>query len=615
MASYFNRGSAPGVPGHGKGYLHKAVPNASVSVSMNGFGLPANGTGFDIYGGGGRPGYKLNSVTVETGDSLGMVTRAEASFTCFTLGAFQAAKSTAMKFGKPMSVSIGYVSGAGSGGQGISVSNLMIYSFKWNLTKDNFFDCSVSGIAASTSILKAELSSTGWSGITFKDGTKDAPGSDVPVGSIPAWIRHTAQGGGTTTDDTILTAGEGGKLVGDVLVMKNPLLNTEEAPAEPDPATTAYVDSKLASLPGGPPKDTPCFYYITLAKLVQLINTYYSVTIKPSDINSCWRGQPNFKLDESATNAGIISPSICSAEPFKMLIPGVANYGLSSQGEGPPATAGKYLADDAGATTAITGTGINCGNILISANWLASDIMGPGNGFEAPDTATANKAAADTPKGTKFSFESFFKKLFDGISFLTGGAIKLQLVAPHSGNSADILIIALNSGTITSGASVFDPFSGNQAIRQLDLGCAPASADGFAIAVKHPSNAGPAKWNGEAASGTNQAAALKLVQDMSNSGLTNDKYSADSSKTLREALAAVVSGASAEDARTGKVAVTDAQFPMTFRATIQGHGGFKFGQRVTVAGIGGGSFMVTKVTHTAAENDWQSVVEAVWLGG
>lgn len=615
MSNYFNRGAAPNPPGHGNGYLHKAVPNASVSVSINGLGLPQPGTGFsDTYGGGGRPGIKLNSVTLEVGDSLGMVVRAEANFTCFTLGAFTSVKSTALKFGKPMSVSMGYVKGSGAGGKGISASNLMIYNFKWNLTKDNFFDVSVSGIGAITSALKASLASKGWTG-TFKDGTADLAGADVPVNSIPSWIRFTAQGGGSQTDDQILGDAKG-KMVEGVLIMKNPLYKSEEAAAPPDPAVTAEIDAKLATLPGGLPVSSPVLYYTSLSKIVELINKYYVPTIEVSDLAKGTFERPEFVLDDSAINANLISSTICSAEPFKVLLPGMANYGLSSTA--PEETAQKFLVDqDAAPPAAVNGSTINCGNIMISANYLSQDLMGPANVI-VPDTQTANKAAADTPKGETFTFETFFKKLFDGISYVTGGAVKLQLVSDHSANSNKILIIALHSGTNGSGAAVFNPFSGTQAIRQLDLGCAPASADAFAIAVKGPGNAGPAKWNGEGASGNSAAKSdgEAKAKELSNSGLTNANYSSDASKSLRDALAAIVAGASASDAINGKVAVTEAQFPLTFRATIQGHGGFKFGQRVTVPGIpGGGSFMVTKATHTVAENDWQTVVDAVWLGG
>ena len=606
MASIFKRTPSRGAPGHGKGYKYKKRFNATVTVSAGGASLPANPDSFaGTYGGGGRPAVALDSVVIEEGDVYGHLYRATVTFTCFTVGVFRKYESRMLQLGADCSISVGYAESGAPGG-GKTFSNMFIYKFDWSLTKDNYVKCSFSAMSATPLIDDHPINTQARiaeEGLTFK-AVQEAGGEpvDVPVQSISQYMMFLAQGAGQTPTEELQPGFSNG-----ILILNNPLTKTAD-----DPEFNNKVINGVNSAGANLSLDNSKLVYCTLGWLVHIINEKYMPT--ESDRLSGIK----YYIGSTAINAGIPGPSICSSDPFSILI---AGNGAGDYGEASGAEPEQQLLADQYAPAAQKGDSIDCGNILLSASYLATKVFGDSQSINS--TSDSAKDPGVVPEKPSFTFAKMFKTIFDDIYRVTGGAVHLVTLSnPDNSGDNNRYIEAMNhnDGDKPSPA-VFDPFSGDQAIRSCEISCAPASKDAYAVAMKNRADsAGAAGVNGETVAKSGAfAAANQAINDARQKGLVNAQFSSAACDGLRQQLAKYVSSAGTDEVRKGKVPHQSAQFPLSLQLVTDGVTGFRFGDLITTtlngAGQNGstGCFVITKIIHTIQQNDWETKFETNYM--
>jgi hypothetical protein len=598
--SIFKKTPGRGAPGHGKGYKYKKRFNAAVSISLNGAGLPANPDSFvDTYGGGGRPAVQLDSVTITEGDTYGHLTQAEVTFTCFTIGAFERYAASAFQLGKKASISVGYAE-TGAPSESKTFGNLMIYKYTWTTTKDNYVRCTVSCMSATPLINEADVNVSAKladAGFKFKDVT--APGGDAvdtPVQTISQYMKNIAQGnGGTATKDVP----DGFK--NDMLVITNPGVTQGEA----DEETKKVLE--IMSAAGIPVSyDNAKLVYCTFEWFVNTINTYYIP-------NEGELAGVTYVFDDSAKSGGCLS-GICSADPLNILIAGGGSGDYGAAADVPEEQ--KLLAESkASAPAAIGSDVIDCRKILLSSSYIASTVFGMASKTEnAPDKAVTPDNGQ--PAKVVFSLGKMFEKIFQDIVSATGGNIHLATLP----KGKEMRICAYNHNDPKKPSpAVFDPISGEQAIRLCEVSCTPASSDAYALAVLPGKStaAGGAGANGQNVAG-DQGNAAQAIKDAREKGIVQEKFSAASLAGLKEQLGKLVNNAKSDDAAKGKIPHQYGQFPLNLQVTMDGCVGWQFGDAITISFLPGyqqggrGVFIVQKIIHTIATNDWETKLETVF---
>jgi hypothetical protein len=603
----FKKSPGRGAPTHGGSYNYKKRFNAQVTVTSNGISLPSNPSSFaGTYGGGGRPTVKLDSVTVEEGDIYSFFQKAQVTFTCFTKDAFKGTYFKMLALGGDCSISIGYVPGNGAPGDGKTFSNMFVYKFDWKLTKENYVQCTFHAMSAIPLIDQHPInthSKLAGAGLTFKAvQTAGQPPVDVPVQSIPQYMMYLAQGSGGTATTEIEPGFSNG-----ILVINNPLTSIAQDQQKAD-----EIINVVNSAGGNLSADNSKIVYCTLQWFIHQLNEFYM----PNDADKL-RGI-TYRIGQTATNSGAVSGEICSSDPFNILLCGneSGNYGELS---GKPVEQ-QIQADDLG-PKANNIDSIDCSNILLSASYLASAVFGDAQMFNA--TSDAAKNPSSVPEKPTFTFEKLLKQIFDDIYRVTGGAVHLVTVSNPKDPADKIRYIeAMNHNDEEKPKpKMFDPFSGTQAIRQCDISCAPGSRDAYLVAMSNRvDSAGVLGVNGKTVGKASDFVnAQNAIREARQKGLSMANYSAASIDGLRQQLAKHVSSAGSTDAANGKVPHQAAQFPLNLSLITDGCFGFEFGDLITTAlnpaGQDGsiGCFVITKLTHTVAQNDWTTKFDTQYM--
>jgi hypothetical protein len=600
--SLFKKSPGRGAPGHGTSYKYKKRFNAKVSVNLGGAVFPVNPDSFQgTYGGGGRPQVQLDSVVITEGDTYGHLTQAEVTFTCFTVTAFQNYTETAFKLGADASISVGYAEDGAPGGG--SFSNLMIYKYSWTTTKDNYVRCTVSCMSATPLVNQADVNVSAklaGKGFEFMDVLEaGGAGKKTPVQTISQLMKYVAQGSGNSATKDVSDGFYGDGIV----VITNPGVTQGEA----DEETKKVLE--IMSAAGIPVSyDNAKLVYCTLDWFVRQINEYYIP-------NEGKLAGITYEFDTTATAGGCLA-GICSADPLNIVLPGggAGDYGAAADVPDEQ----KLLIESKGAApAAIKGSGaIDCKNILLSSSYIASTIFGAASKTENAPDKSVTPDNGQQPK-VVYSIGKMFDKLFQDIVSATGGNIHL---ATLPAKNKKMLIVAYNHNDSTGiTPAVFDPVSGNQAIRSLEVTCAPASSDAYAIAVanRKATGAGAAGVNGQDTQG-DPGNAAQAIRDAREKGLVQEKFSAASIAGLKEQLGKLVNNASSQDAATGKIPHQYGQFPLNLQVSMDGCTGWEFGDAISVSFLsaaqkgGKGVFIVQKIIHTIATNDWETKLETVY---
>ena len=156
-----------------------------------------------------------------------------------------------------------------------------------------------------------------------------------------------AQGAGSTATKDIQPGFSNG-----ILILNNPLSKVAE-----DPEFAEKVVNISNAAGGNLSADNSKLVYCTLQWFIHTLNEFYSPT------DSARLSNVRYYLGDTARNAGIPGPELCSSDPFNILICGndAGNYGEDS---GLPEE--EQLLGDTYGPAAQKGESIDCSNILIS---------------------------------------------------------------------------------------------------------------------------------------------------------------------------------------------------------------------------------------------------------
>lgn len=590
--------------------LHKKRYNGYVKVtSSTGGSLPANGTGFSDTYTGNRPTVILNSVTIQEGQDYGSLLQAEVQYTCFTKAQFEAYAKHFMllRNGKePVKINISFGAvGAPYGNSQGSVNDLFIYNFGYQLDKNNSYVCTFKAMGSAKLLGETDVNASNRIaelGLTYKDPAADGAFEfDLAVTTIPQYVKYLAQDDGSkiTVDlEPICKSVSGGH----ILVMNHPNNQT------PDSAIGKGVYKILQGM-GFYGDDASKLIYCTLEWLVAAINSYIKTT--SGDL-----ANKTFVCNGTVTKGSYIT-NICSADPYRILLVGgeIGDYtadGLDDDEQLKTSTVPSIL-------NPVSGDMYDYSKIFLSYSYLTSKWN---NGTVTENTADGASDPSDKPANVKFSVGRLLTGIFDDIAAETGGAVGLGLHEDPKDRSK-LLIVPLNEKSTTITPVTFDPINGDGITRECIVSCNPASADAYAIAAGDATlQDATVEASGGSTSDTGAAKrsqAIDTIKKIKTSDMASSEFSVEQIAGLRTALTTLVNAASPADVASGMIPVTAAQWPLKLQITLDGIYGFRFGDVVdttflpdTYRGAGlKAAFLIQRVTHTIANNDWSTSLETV----
>jgi hypothetical protein len=590
--------------------LHKKRYNGYVKItSSTGGTLPANGTGFSDTYTNNRPTVILNSVTIQEGQDYGSLLQAEVQYTCFTKSQFEtyAKYFMLLRNGKDpvkINISFGAVGAPYAHSQG-SVNDLFIYNFGYQLDKNNSYVCTFKAMGSAKLLGETDVNASNRIadlGLTYKDPAADgAFNFDLAVTTIPQYVKYLAQDDGTTITvdiDPICKAVTGGH----ILIMNHPNNQTPDT-------TAGKAIYKLLQGMGFYGDDASKLIYCTLELLVDAINQY--IKTDTGDLAS-----KTFVCNGTVTKGSYIT-DVCSADPYRILLVG---------GE-----IGDYTAPDLdddeqlktstvpGILNPLSGGTYDYSKIFLSYSYLISKWS---NGTVSENTAEGASDPSDKPANVKFSVGRMLTGIFDDIAAETGGAVGLGLHEDPNDRSK-LLVIPLNEKTSTITPVTFDPINGDGITRECIVSCNPASADAYAIAAGDATlqsstveASGGTPSDGGAAA---RASAIETIKKIKTSDMATAEFNTEQIAGLRTALTTLINASSPEQVAEGMIPVTAAQWPLKLQIVLDGIYGFRFGDVVdttflpnTYRGAGlKAAFLVQRVNHTIANNDWSTSLETV----
>jgi hypothetical protein len=587
---------------------YKTRYNAYINIQSSlGGTLPQPGTTFDNTYGTGKPGVVLNSVTIYEGQEFGSLLQAEVQFTCFTKAKFDELSKqflTLRSGDQPVTVDIDFgLVGAPFSNSSGSVKKLMIYNFGYQLDKSNAYVCTFKAMGSAVLANEVDMSANNSipdKGFTYLDPSKDSSQA-IPVTTLPEYVKYLAQSNGTIETVQIEPGVFPQAPAGYILVADHPGNWNPES----EIGKTIYSILQSMGIAGG--EDSSKLIYCTLDLVIGLINDYIMPT------NGEMQGV-RYVCDSTVTSGAYLS-GICSAEPLNILMVGgdIGDYGINSGLDPDECLISSMIP---GIINPAAGDIYDYSKIFLSYNYLASKWAVIGN---TKNTADGAIDPNDKPAQTKFSIGALLKGIFDDISNATGGAVKLTTFTDPK-NSSRILIIPSNESSNTLKPVRFDPLNGDGITRECVISCNPASADAYAIAAgKSSMQSNTVESTGGTTSEAVNLETIRTQITILKDVMAQDTFSATQVAALRDQLTKLTHACGSKEVTEGKVPITAAQWPLKLDITLDGISGFRFGDVVETTflpdvylkgGIHAG-FIVQRVVHTIANNEWTTKLETV----
>jgi len=618
--------------------------NAFVTVtSTTGFQLPITATSFsDTYNpkGTGRAAPILKDVKISLEGEAASLRRAEVSFTCFDMASFEEAEKALLIPGSEVTIKYGYVGPERPSQSGEYV--FRVYDYKFNITKENYFDCSFKAVAKGTGAEFDILDISGTGKFPTKEDGKpleyitnyDYTNDKATVQTIFDYIDYIVQQKTGEEDDSDFDPDHGfcaklpdGGHCGIIV-----------APDEYEPSTQIN--------PGKFIKDR--IVYITLEALVEIVNKY---VLADNENNYQIKFNPAYSAIDIVFPAGrIFSPA-----PYKTLFPYVkgtpenhyiyksipnpvsrknvpfiscesfANFDLNVYEEF--RIDKNVLPIDVRAAKGVT-TGSPKG-ILLSRDVLR-EIQSTFDQLSLDE----NQSTEDTEKANaKIDLASFFKKVFAVIRDNSGGDWSLTLDVDEESDDGTIWIVNKKAPVKeTVKPLVLSPAKGVNGVRELKLsGAVPKDIQAEAFGGA-PSTQKVAK---EIIAGTydveaeliraqfefqENVARLQKEVPEAQSKINFLEYSLDSVTAARALVKELVETLEPDGLAERNKILEPTPYPLEVEISVDGIEGFSFGDTITSDYLPAryrlekGArvvFTVTKYTHTIKGNDWQTDLSCI----
>ena len=573
-------------------YKPKTRKNAWVTVTAGGATLPAQKNTYDtLYANEeGKPDVILNSVKIIEGGEFGMLRKVEGQFTCLSRAAFETYEPAFCQPQNKLTVKYGYVDSSDYG----DASDFVICKYSYNLNDKQQYVCSFTAYGPAPFMGEIDMDIVG----NFGDKKITTGGFfKSPVATLPQFLKYVAQGVGESANVDIP---DGTIRDGSILIVDNPGAMT------PDGMFMKKVYKVLQAL-GMFSGDASKKMYCTLDWLIKTINTYFL--------------GPNLKEALSGRSLAIGSGTdrtgawpiklIGSAFPFHFVLTGNkrGTYGTAEVEEDEKLDIDQWAGAVGG--SAINGSSIDIGQILISYEYLASKLFGQSSEKGATKSNDQSTSVDGKKQPPKFSLTTLLTTLYDDLSSATGGALTLGTME-NPKDSDQLLVICKNSDSSTIQQTKFRPIAGDGISRTVTVKCDIPSNDAYAVA-NGAATPNAIKGKTGALTAEEQSLVSKAKSDISSwmaTGIAAGGFESEDCDALQSCFKTLVEKAS--QAQQAKMNIDGHIWPLQLEITIDGTAGFAFGDVVNTdfmppayhrAGTSV-SFLVLEATHEIANNDW-----------
>jgi hypothetical protein len=548
----------------------------------------------------------LKSVKVSVEGDLGMLLRAEVSFTVQTDADFSAYQQTFLSPNKKVTIKYGYdrphPGWANGGGTGYW-KDMVIFDFSFAFDSVNqVYTCSFKAMGSASITEDLELHTVVANGIgqSFKISV-NGEDKDAAVIHMLDLIQYDAQQGkgevlsaeNIKSGDTIEV--EGGHIVlmlsgigGSFARLMHPILKT------------LSVDTRTV-------KPYVSLNYIVNRIINNGIMAYHQTT------NQTGTGQVLYKIQPET----ISLPLLCSADPMNVIFTG---------GDAGIYTSDVFVGDDtygmdfskSTAPACLTGDKANIGNILISYDAIANIVQEAMKSYA--NSVKAEKTTDSSKRPTILKIKDFIEKLSALINNASGGLWDIGLLTDESslkeGGTPTMLILDRNyRGAATATPRVFNNrYPGDGVTMTADL-------EGEIAKDQVAQNAYGSGRKGEAARDIAKQTTIKnaaaLAHAIVNIPLKRTEelpaadFDSDSCESLATLMKAYV------DNQPVEVLKKFQNLPMfiKLKLKVMGVEGFRFGDLISVSyfppGYKNVVFRVLKYTSTIEGNTWYTEVESV----
>ena len=504
----------------------------------------------------------LTEVKISCVGDLGSIRKVEINFTVYTRGQLDSV-SGFFALGKGVTVSYGWSSSGGAGGKNGYFKG-KIYNFNYSLNGDGGYDCTSYAMGEGLNVLTPNITAPTTGGGT----ATDPAGVVVNATGILSQIKVDKLNAKSLAKNTVDAATKIG-----AVEFSDDWATAKDSTEDPPPAA-----------PKGTPKKATLHYYVSLERLVELIN-------KMLTSNSAKYGKLKLVCNGEVTVGLKPGTTFVSSDPTKVIFPGYGKYGKNSFSFA--AYDGEFVGGD-------------LSKVMINTEYVMTIFLDMSRQFN------------ETKKPGDYSIAAFLGRIFALVNQCSGGLYKLAC-AQDATDQTSMLIV--DADAIPSGVTptYLNAVSQNGICRTVSLVSKVPSAMATTAFVEAQSSLT-----------SHQPKAFQAVGNNATPAAANDQPIADVIKSLDEGgctpsnVAALESALAAERAKitagTNKGYSSSTIIPLEFTATLDGVEGFTFGNVVTTnvmpskyydASGAKVVFVITTIEHVISNNDWVTTINTV----
>ena len=507
----------------------------------------------------------LDSVKISSDGDWGSLKKCEMSFTVYTRNDLDK-KQPFFDIGALLTVNYGWNASGGAGGNPGQFAGT-IYNFTYSVSPDGSFKCVTYAVGPGIAVLAAEANASAKTASDISDKLNNVTLDNNLTGKIKQLVANAQKSG--LKHDSVNSDGIG-------------VINYGTSWASSEGSAQADKNQKETDI---------AHYYITLGKLINIINEIFSDNVNPAKLKN---GNIEVKfICNSDYTRGVMpktNENLVSANPNQIMFPGFGNYGDKHNFKFAPYN-GDFTAGD-------------LSKILINVDFIYKTLSDIGTVTEK------NQKSADSSTG------SFLRTIFNSILKNSGTRFKLSAVS-NPKNNQELLIIDTNYYDGNSiKPCILSAVTRDSICRGISLTSKVPAEFATAAFVSSRSTLSSQITLGAPGTTTNKESQQAPSEQLKNAkkNLDAQGLTASNINSLQSSLQSVYT--LGVDPKTSKELIP---FPLDFSATIDGLEGFVFGNVITTNYLPilysttnpPIAFTVTKVDHTISNNDWTTTLSTV----
>lgn len=601
MGNFYYRTSKAKIPQESDSdWKDKVRNNATVTLTGAGMTLPLDPSNVDeAYNpnGTGRPKAVLEEVSMELSGTAGSMRKLKASFVAFDKDSFNELENAFLKPKTEVTCKLGYA-GPSTPGDEEGPHTFIVFKPKFDLTKELTYKCSFEAIGKGTDFGGIDIQGTtskfsklgATFNTTFKGGEEKAD-----VQNLFDWLDHTVQKGLEQTGKGF-TPGNGASKFTD-----GGWVGALKAPDEYNPPSKIETGWFSADY----------IQYVSLGLIIAGVNKH------------CLSGNADgyqIILDDDHKKLKTVHNGlrVWSPNPMNILFQNGGAYDDYHKSKSGPSR--KFISVNSFKTKPGS---IDSGpqNIIFSRDLLRSIQKA----FD-DDAKSENENTEENVRGKgEIRIDQLFKKLFAVIRENSGGAFDLSLEHKDEEGCNDpplkIYIVNRKSPAKSSVTPLeIDPYSAKNGVRECTFsGDLPKSLQAAAMSGHGDSKTDTVNV-GLGAEGTetkDEGQSLSQRSREARGRIDTDEYAQSSVTSAQAVVKEIVESESTETQIAENQKLEPAPYPLKLNLVIDGTGGFRFGDVISVTNLPDrykGSnivFTVNSYKHTVKNNDWETKIETL----